>query len=337
MTVYFSTFIAGFGGLVLDLMKRDRGSARNIRLFDGAVVYESDSRPEDMEKIGYFNNSFIVLREFGYGTGFGREILDRMVADLVSDSRNLSIPFFPMKSFKIFSSLENTLAKPDGKLIYRLVELIKGKTGKNYGSSSANGEFWIIQRSEGVGFFMLRVTYSRKKLEKGELRPELANLLCRLSEPEEDDIFIDPFCGSGAIPLERSKMLSFKGIFATDRDESLTNGLRNKVRKIKTSKMQRSFFVKKLDFFSNSFDNNFFDVMVTDPPWGIYQELEEGFYPRFLGEASRILEPNGRLVLLTAREICLGEGPRIGSLTLERHFDILVSGKKARVHLLAKE
>ncbi|MDR2078028.1 MAG: methyltransferase [Rickettsiales bacterium] len=336
MTVYFSTFTAGFSALILDLMKRDIEKAKNIEIFDGGVVYESDVDPGDIGKIKYFNNSFIVLRKYRYDTNPSTEVLNRIICDLLNSKKGLSIPSTAMKSFKVLSSLENTLAKVDGKLMYHLVEFLKNKTGKSYNSNSADSEFWILYRSEMVGFFMLRITQNKKKLKKGELRPELTNLLCELSEPEEDDVFIDPFCGSGAIALERSRMLNFRGIFASDGDENLISALRNKIKKMKASKIQKSFFVKKLDFFANSFDDDFFDTMVTDPPWGIYENIEEDFYPKFLEEASRILKPNGKLVLLTAKKEYFYGDSRIGNFFLKKHFDILVSGKKTGVYLLIK-
>lgn len=275
MTIYFSTFISGFNSLILELIKKDIKDIKNIKIFDGAVVYESNSDIESIKKIRYFNNSFIVIKEFKYNSTPNIVVLDRIINELLNGQNNFNIPTIPMKTFKIFSSLENTLVKPDGKLMYHLVELLEEKTKKKYNSNFADTEFWILYRSEMVGFFMLRITENKKKLNKGELRPELTNLLCRLSSPKESDIFLDPFCGSGAIPLERSRIADFKGIFVSDKDENLVKELKNKIKKIKASKIQKSFFVKNLDFFKNTFEDNFFDVIVTDPPWGLYEEIEE--------------------------------------------------------------
>ncbi|MDR1495255.1 MAG: RsmD family RNA methyltransferase [Rickettsiales bacterium] len=301
----------------------------NIRILDGAVIYQTNFDVDHIKKIRYFNNTFIVIREFNYNSSPTVEILNKVISDLLDNRGNFDVPITSTKSFKIFFSLENVLVKPDGKLMYHLVELIKKKTRKNYNSNFADTEFWILYRSEMMGFFMLRITKKKKKLDKGELRPELTNLLCRLSVPRENDVFLDPFCGSGAIPLERSRTADFKGIFASDRDANLVKELKNRIKKMKASRVQKSFFIKNLDFFNNTFDDNFFDTIVTDPPWGIYEKVDKNFYPNFLKNSYRILKPEGKLILLSAGKEYFTKESITGNFVLETSFDILVSGEKS--------
>jgi 16S rRNA G966 N2-methylase RsmD len=336
MVRYFSTFISGFSSLVLELVKEDLRDAKNIKILEGAIVYQTDFDVKYIKKIKYFNNTFIVIKEFNYNSTPSIEILNRIINDLLNNRDSFDIPFTPTKTFKILSSLKNTLVKPNGKLVYHLVELIEKKTIKHYNSSFSDTEFWILYRSEMVGFFLLRITENKKKLNRGEIRPELANLLCRLSIPRENDIFFDPFCGSGAIPLERSRIAGFKGIFSSDKEENLVKELRNKIKKIKAPRIRRSFFVKHLDFFNNTFDSSFFDTIVTDPPWGLYEKIDESFYSNFLKNAHRLLKPGGKLILLTARKEYFTGKSIVDNFFLRKSFDILVSGKKAGVYLLTK-
>ena len=61
---------------------------------------------------------------------------------------------------------------------------------------------------------MMRLTKHKayeKILHKGELRPELSHILCSISEPDADDIFLDPFCGSGTI-LQESLLMNFQNV-----------------------------------------------------------------------------------------------------------------------------
>jgi tRNA G10 N-methylase Trm11 len=189
---------------------------------------------------------------------------------------------------------------------------------------------------------MLRLTKNKGVLSKGELRPELTNIMCLLSEPSENDIFLDPFAGSGAIPLERARMKKgFKGIFCLEKDEDTFNKLRNFVKNIRDKKVQKSFFVKKADFFANSFDDGFFTSIVTDPPWGIFSGLDEEpdvFYLKILNEINRITKKSGKIVILTAckNEMDLALKELTNTLKLVNKLDILVSGKKASIYKIEK-
>jgi tRNA G10 N-methylase Trm11 len=87
------------------------------------------------------------------------------------------------------------------------------------------------------------------------------------------------------------------------------------------------------------------DSIVTDPPWGLYQSgtaPKEGelqaFYAEIFREFERMLKPSGTLVLLSACkaevDACLEKSAR---LRAEKKYDVLVSGKKARVWVMRKE
>lgn len=333
MTSYFSTFISGFDTLISELIVEDIKDIKNIKIFDGAVSYETELSIDEIRKIKYFNNSFIILKTFNYGLEASVDVLNKIIEDLIDSKTLFKIPNIPINKFKIFSSLENNLVSVDGKLMYKFVDLLKKETKKEYSSTFADTEFWVLYRREKIGFFLLRITKNKKKLAKGELREELTNLLCRLSKPEKNDVMLDPFCGSGAIPLERAKVCGFKGIFAMDKDKELIDNLKSKVKKDK--KLQKSFFVKCCDYFENKFEDNFIDTIITDPPWGIYKDIEDNFYEKLFNESRRILKPNGKLILLTSKkELFL---KKINGFILKKSFNILVSGQKAGIFILIKE
>lgn len=328
MSVYYSSFISGFEDIVSTLIRREIPEAKNIRMLDGAVVYETDIETSKLQEIRCFNNTFLILKQAENATP------EDLIAKVLSDKRVGKNGFpIPVKAFKLFVSVENKLVSIDKSLNYKLVERLKQLTKKPFDSRKADTEFWALQRSENISLFMLRLTKNKKKLERGELRPELTNLLCHLSIPSENDVFLDPFCGSGAIPLERSRIMDFKGIFAQDKNAELIQFLKERIKGIKRAKMQKSFFVKNQDFFENKFNNGFIDVIVTDPPWGIYEKIEADFYDKTMLEFFRILKPGGRMVLLTGTD---NKIPMVSGLQQVKNFSILLSGQKARVYLFKK-
>jgi tRNA G10 N-methylase Trm11 len=264
------------------------------------------------------------------------DVLNEFITEINNNDiqlKNYSLP--DSKYFRVLFSIENKLVSADRSVIHEIVEKIKKLTKKQYSYKNTGAEFWFFIRREQVAFWALRITNNKKKTLRGELRPELTHLLCRLSEPKEMDIFLDPFCGTGTIPLERSRISKFNIIFACDTSRNLTDKLKDIVAKTKNKKLKRSFMIKNRDFFNNGFENNFIDVIATDPPWGIYQQIEDNFYQKFIDECHRILKKGGRLVVLVSRDNFFPEETKNG-FAMDSRYNILVSGKKAEVFVFIK-
>ena len=144
-----------------------------------------------------------------------------------------------------------------------------------------------MKRSEGFVLFGLRITRHpdyKDVLQKGELRPELANLLCLISEPNKEDVFLDPFSGSGSIPRERTRF-PYKEIITSDLiPVKITRPLKIDLKVVEVLQMSALNMTKILD--------NSVDKIVTNPPWGIEvgKELDlPKFYSRMTDEFQRVL------------------------------------------------
>ncbi|MDR1027475.1 MAG: methyltransferase [Rickettsiales bacterium] len=319
MNLYYSTFITGFDAAIAEWLAADLPRAKIVRVLDGAILFEAAADPTGIK---YFNNSFLVLGKID--GKMQPEKMAELAAARVGKIKTQS------KTFKLITMRENQPASLGGKIASRLVDAIEKSTGAKFESRSTDGEFWILTRTEGVALFMMRLTKNDYRPARGEIRPELAHILCRLSSPTPGDVVADPFCGSGAIVLDRSRIADYRGIFAGDISEDAIAALKKKAAKIKQSKFNKSVFIKQRDFFNNGFDNAFFDCIITDPPWGDFSEIASDFYERFFAEAARVLKPDGRMVLLCPRRV------DFGAFRAEKSFGILVNGKKAAAYLLRK-
>ncbi len=315
--LFYATFISGFDPLVAKLMHRDGMNV--VRMMDGAVEFKSETIPAD---IPYLNNIFVVLRRLNHTN------LSRLAQDVIA-KQPASIPFRP-KNFRIFVSQENELISLPGNLMHDLVDTFTRLSRSPFSARQAEAEFWLLARSEGVSYCLYRLTAVKKHCARGELRPELATLLCECSDPKDDDIVLDPFAGSGSIPFARSRLQkSFHGIFASEINAELAEAIKQKAKKIHNGKMQRSFFVRQQDFLSNTFQSDSFTAIITDPPWGIYEQVSHDFYPSVIKEFARLIKPSGRLVMLTAYPGVSAMMPPSFQSVDEYH--ILVSGQKATV------
>jgi len=126
----------------------------------------------------------------------------------------------------------------------------------------------------------------------GGIRPPLAHCLVRLSEPRNDDIFYDPFCGAGTIPFERSAYKS-KQIFASDIDPDIIS--------IARQNLSNAAIIFQSDATNTKMKPHSVSKVVTNMPWGKQVAVENinALYRGFLCELKRILTPNGKAVVLT--------------------------------------
>jgi tRNA G10 N-methylase Trm11 len=164
----------------------------------------------------------------------------------------------------------------------------------------------------------------------------LAHLLCLLSEPGRNDIFLDPFCGSGSLVLERLHSFPYRQILAGDQDPTHVAALRRKTKQQKNIKLEQWDALHLTTVESHSVHK-----IVTDPPWGFYQDTNVNFtefYSQMLSEFARVLQPGGLAVVLVGRKAEFEQAliAIAQHLQLRKKYDVLVSGKKAGVYQLAR-
>lgn len=334
MYEYFSIFIPGLGEVVESELTGTLYKVGVNLLEDGFVWYQSGSAPEQVRKQFFLNNTFLLL---DLSNGLGSDLLEKMAKNILQksdkyfDSHYSQLENYRGKRFRFVFFLENKLTKVDERLLSALEERFEKKFGLKVDRVNPEIELWFLARRGGNIFFGLRITYHpdyKTVLKKGQLCPELAHLLCTISDPTPGDVVLDPFAGSGAIPLER-KWSPYKQIIAGDCDSKLVDRLRKKAGK--------QIIVKKLDATDlQDITSGSVDKIITDPPWGvsISKELNlEDFYYRMLREFSRVLAPNGLLVILVGKKNVFESVliKYVLNFQLLKRYNILVSGKKAAI------
>ena len=341
MRSYYSTFIPGLVQPVKEALVETLPDSRINLALDGLIVYESDAKTEVIQNLPFVTNSFQIIKSFDRQST--ASILD-MAMNVVEDrSLSLKLPVSRARrhTFRIITSVANQLVPIDNDVMQMLEKRISNKTGLKPNRAKPDCEFWLTQRSEGYGYFAFRLSHHKaydKSLQKGELRPELANILCRLSGPLPDELFLDPFCGSGAIPIQRAKSFPKGLVIASDIDEQKVSALKAKIKALGLTKrvvVRRDDALNLTRYHSESIHK-----IVTDPPWGHFMQISSiaDFYDRMLEEFSRILRPNGRSVIVTGETLALDNSlDRLSSkLAMTQKFNILLSGKKASVYVLIK-
>lgn len=340
---YYSTFIPGLVQPVKEALGGTLPDAKIIMALDGLVVYESNAKTEVIQNLPFVTNSFYIIKSFARRPTAS---ISDMAKNIIEDrglGLKLPVPYSPRNTFRVITSVANQLVQIDSDLMQKLEQRITNKTGLRSNRAKPDFEFWLLQRSEGYGFFAFRLSHHKaydKILQKGELRPELANILCRLSEPLPDELFLDPFCGSGAIPIQRAKFFPKGLVIASDSDEQKVTSLKAR---IKALGLTKRVVVRLDDALSlTRYQPSSIHKIVTDPPWGHFTQMSSpitDFYARMLAEFARILRSGGRSVIVTGETLALENGlDNLASrLTVAQRFNILLSGKKAGVYVLLKK
>lgn len=320
------------------LLQEGFADAEIRRVEDGFVVFDTSSPPAAVKKPIYVNNCFVVLAR---GTESIADFLGELAArrDWQDAVRECAID--GERTFRIVLSDQNHLVAAERSIVARLGEQLCKVTRLRWSPRGADAEFWVLRRRSSAVFLCKRLPEPRRhkrELRRGELRPELADLLCRLAEPSPDDVFLDPFGGSGAIGFARAHS-PFGIIFLYDSDPALVDRIKSDLKAGGVVWQRKGHPIiarvgdaRRLERIQDAF----IDKIVTDPPWGEFDchitDLA-GLYRSAFAELVRVTKPGGIIVMLLGRNAATASLRTVAAtmLTEVAAFDLLVSGKKAVV------
>lgn len=339
---YLSIFTTGFSEVVHDALMTSCQDCTIQTIEDGMVIYSSFEKPAIVQKMRFLNNSFVLLAHAKSHPDSGVEKTIGKLLKKVKITTALNYaPISEAHNFGIVISKENEMITIE-KSAREVVEQQFSKMLKMPVEKTKPGvEIWFMFRRGDDAYCGLRFTGlardSKVHREKGELKRELANLMCLLSEPTVNDIVLDPFSGWGAIPIERAIAFPYTQIIAGEKDTEAVSKLQKRV-----GENDVKIEVCALDATSMpSIESNSVSTIITDPPWGMHDMQGTDFiefYTKMLNEFLRVLRSPGTIILLTGRkrEFEKAVDTFRNNLKLEGWFDTLVARKKTRVYKLRK-
>lgn len=340
MPSFYSTFPSGLQEVVQDALARRLNDAKIELALDGLIVYQTSQPIQHIKNIRFFNNTFLLLRLFQTPR---EAMLAFMMTALMAAADALVIPPAVTEGaqfYRITASRHNQTTPIDRDTLAELERVFSRKLGLRVHRTLPDVEVWFLERSEGIGLAGVRLTRraaTEKELQRGELKPELANLLCQISEPDKDDVFLDPFAGSGAIPLERARSFAARRILAYDVDPLAVKHIRARAAQEKARLTVEEGDARAL----RRVADGAVDKLVTDPPWGLFEAQNQttlgGLYAAMLGECERVLKPGGLAVILMGQKELFESAIAQTGLHMLKRYDVLVSGKKAAIYKLRKQ
>lgn len=315
---------------------RDIDDIKIIKLVDGLVIYQTAVLAAQIERLRYFNNSFILLshREFEK-----KQHIPFLMKKMIRNIDWSKVNTEAAHSYRLMASSANQLVHIDKTILQETVTEISGITNWKFSPDKANREIWFLFRDEGMALCGFRFTglHTIEKYEKGELHRPLAHILCLIAEPSAEDLIIDPFAGSGAIAQECAYSFQYKQFVVTDTDSKLVLSMKQKL-----SKLPGVIVLKDDALHLHTRADNSVDRIITDPPWGIHDGTKQdlhSFYTKMINSFLRVLKVGGRAVILMGQKDIFDNvlSSYIETIEVTKTLDILVSGKKARIYVLEKK
>ena len=329
MAEFVSTFTTGFKKVVEKNLPEIVSGCKILNIYDGIVHYKFNGNSHDLEKVVYFNNTFFVIKSWCNFSGN----FSTMVNDFCSENKYLLIS---KGSFRTRFVRENQFEKIDKKLVIKVEENVLKRSKLKIDRVSPSTEIWFDIRREGFAFcgqLISKREFTEKNLNKGELRPELAYLMCCFAELKENDVIAEPFCGYGSIPIQLAKKFRFLHLYVSDIDEEKITALKEK----KYFKQNDFVSVEVQDAFSlKQIKDNSVDVIISDPPWGYIEDVGDIalFYDKMFSSFKRILKNDGKMIILSARKDELEYAAEKNNYKIIERVDTLVNGKKACVYMI---
>ena len=369
---YLGICASGFELSAEQLLQQMLPDAKREIISSGLIVFKYAGDTSAVAQLPFFNNVFLILREWQSNTMPFASMIDSSTARSIlpsfvqSDSSGIS----EKRYFRIRFSRENKFCSVESRLVDQAERYVGVVTDMRPDRVNPECEFWYIVRKEPWSCFAFRLT-GKQTTEphpaKGELRPEVVLLMLGMIKFQTTDTaFLDPFAGHGAIPAQMITVARKNPdiiVYASDIDDSYISNLKRRFSKeIATGTVQ----VRHSDATSLTWlDSASVDVIVTDPPWGLWNKEQynsgakslANLYRGMLAEFYRVLSSGGRLCLLTGAKEEFEDAMMRSSFfpqysvtdngitdiknadknaTPFIRTDVLVNGRKCAVYLLEK-
>lgn len=324
MTRYFATFTSGVQDIIgKRLQKFPSGELTVEQLHDGLVLFSSSLSQGQLTELRFFNNVFVLLADLGQQPTIDAAAAAAVRADMGA---------LPTKAgFKIHTRQANqTVGLQDLQALQRAVSDANGGMPDSFRPEL---ELLLWVRADGQALWgqqLPRPGFKTRKLEPGELRPELAHVMGLLASLDSKDTVLDPFAGYGAIVRECLQGFHCKEVIGVEHNEHLVPHLKSIPHLIaKHGDAARLPHIETRSV----------DRVITDPPWGKFEhatpnQLEHLYYEAMV-QMHRVLRVKGCIVMLTSLDFITKLASEIG-FTIEKQYNVLVNGQKTTLYKLRK-
>lgn len=329
---FMCTMAAGFEQIAMDELQSHLPKVKVTELQRGKILFDSDYPLTELYHLRCVDNIYLYLKKINVGPH--KKDLERFETDISNISFQKALEYLETNSApKIIVSASRkgnqTYSRFD--LADKAASVLKDKHGFLEGNPKDNNLAIRLDLVDTECMISVQLTKAEFRFrgneyefEPGGIRPTIAAALVWLSEPKQDDVFWDPFCGSGTIPRERAAY-KCRRIMASDINADVIDHTRHNVPDSVKVFIGDARNLKAAD--------NSIDVIVSNIPWGKQIVVDNilDLYVSFLFEAKRVLTDNGRMIILTDHdEIC--QASEVVGMDIRKLSTISIHGLLAGVY-----
>ncbi|HSW81638.1 MAG TPA: hypothetical protein VLG40_04530 [Candidatus Saccharimonas sp.] len=313
MADYFATFITGCQEIIGKRLNAFANNQLQVRqLYDGLVVFQSSLSSNQLSELRLFNNVYTLL------------------ADGQGDPATLQLPAPRLHGTFLVRVSEQGQPAP---VPNDLRDHIALQSGADFTAHRPDNEFLLLKRSDGHwfwGIMLPRAGFKQRRIEAGELSPQLAHILALVAGLDAKDAVLDPFAGYGGIVREALQGFHAKEVIAVEENEHLVPHLKSIPHLVALHGDARQLA---------HVQTRSIDRIITDPPWGEFATMPQPelhkLYVHAFFQMHRVLRTKGAVVMLAAVPF-MAQAAAEGGFAITHQYPILVAGHKATIYKLRK-
>lgn len=322
---------------------------------NGIVLFDYGGNVADLLRLRTTEDVFLVATSLMKVSRGWRDL--RLLADKVRSAAEFDRAIVAFTGFK----------KPKGKFTYRVISRKYGQhqyrrkdleRAVHQGMKAryprwrlvpdaAKMEIWVnvlgSQLLVGIRLSDRRMRHRHKKAVELEasLRPSVAAAMVYLTQPEAGDRFVDPMCGSGTLLLERQLAGPYGYIFGGDVSADRASATCQNLAARRKDIHQKAIAVAQWDGRALPLATGTINKVATNLPFGKQigsREALSQLYPAFFAELERVLQPDGRAVILSGEYELVKQAVRQhDGLQIISGYSIAILGQWGRVYDLTRQ
>ncbi|MGI5817145.1 MAG: methyltransferase domain-containing protein [Armatimonadota bacterium] len=345
-TPFFATLIAGLEEIVADELRERLPDATVLGATRGKLFFSSPEPPRTAAELLTIENLFAYVDQLSDlpRTGLGLEVIEGWLAALDLDP-----------ALRVHRELHGPRARPS----FRITAHRSGDHAYNSLQVAAAAGAGVVRRygwdvdleeydydlrvyvTDDTALAGLRLSpealhqRARVRHTAASLNATVAHAMCRLTEPVEGQVVVDPMCGAGTILVERARLPGPDLLIGGDLFIKPLQAAQANIEAAGVGARIAQWDARALPLKTASVD-----TVICNMPWGRRigsHRANRHLYPGFVRELARILKPEGVAALLTQEKRLItrliGRSPR---LRIIREHHLSLSGTHPAIYVVKR-